>query len=194
MRNSSLFCNGIFSSICMAALFVGAVRAETASEHQSGYGIHAGDILQIFVWEEPALNLEVLVQPDGRFSFPLVGAISAAGRTTEQIQQQITNRIKNYITEPVVVVGIKQIQGNKIYVVGKVNRPGEFIMNHEINVMQALSMAGGATAFASLNSIMILRQVKDKRVAIPFRYGDVADGSKLEQNITLQSGDVVVVP
>lgn len=194
MRNNSLFRNGLFSLICMAALFTGAGRAETASAPPSGYGIHAGDILRISVWKEPDLNLEVLVQPDGRFSFPLAGAISAQGRTTEEIQQEITNRIKHYITEPVVIVGIEKIQGNKIYVIGKVNRPGEFIMNHEVNVMQALSMAGGAMTFASLSSIKILRRVKGERVAIPFSYSDVADGNMLEQNITLQSGDVVVVP
>lgn len=194
MRNNSLFRNGLFSLICMAAILTGAGRAETASEPQSGYGIHAGDILRISVWKEPDLNLEVLVQPDGRFSFPLAGAMSAAGRTTEEIQQEITNRIKQYVTEPVVVVGIEKIQGNKIYVTGKVNRPGEFIMNHEVNVMQALSMAGGATTFASLSTINILRRVKGQQVAIPFSYSDVVDGRMLEQNITLQSGDVVVVP
>ena len=82
----------------------------------------------------------------------------------------------------------------KAYVIGKVNRPGEFPITMETNVMQVLSMAGGLNAFASKGNILILRQVNGKTVKIPFNYNDVEQGDDLEQNILLQRGDVVVVP
>jgi polysaccharide export outer membrane protein len=181
-------------------LLFGSANAEEALENAPApasapnYGVHAGDTLIISVWKEQDLNMEVLVQPDGTFSFPLAGDIKAEGKTTDQIRAEIASRIEQYIPEPVVTVSVKQIQGSKIYVVGKVNRPGEFVMNHSIDVMQALSMAGGASTFAALNDIKILRRINGKQISIPFRYGDVEDGENLGQNIVLQSGDVVVVP
>lgn len=159
-----------------------------------GYTIHAGDMLRISVWKEEDLNLDVLVQPDGHFAFPLAGDIQATGKSTLEIRQEIAKRIEKYIPDPVVTVDVKQIQGNKIYVIGKVNRPGEFVMTHDIDVMQALSMAGGTTTFAALNSIKILRRKGKAQISIPFRYADVEKGMNLDQNIVLQSGDVVVVP
>ena len=91
-------------------------------------------------------------------------------------------------------VSAKQIQGNKIYVVGKVARPGEFTASRYVDVMQALSIAGGVTPFAAVNSIQILRRVNGVQTAIPFKYSKVASGRSLQYNIILQSGDVVVVP
>ena len=98
------------------------------------------------------------------------------------------------MSEPVVIVSLQEINGNTIYVIGQVNNPGEFVMKHAVDVMQALSMAGGTTPFASLNDILILRRLADNQVAVPFRYSDVVRGRRLDQNIRLQSGDVVVVP
>jgi polysaccharide export outer membrane protein len=86
------------------------------------------------------------------------------------------------------------VKGNKIYVIGQVNKPGEFIVNPSVDVMQALSMAGGTTPFAGLASIVILRRSGATREALAFNYTDVVKGRKLTQNIELQSGDVVVVP
>ncbi len=158
------------------------------------YALKPGDILTVSVWKEQDLAQEVLVRPDGKFSFPLAGDIDARGRSVEQVRGEIVKRLEKYIPDPVVAVAVKQIQGNKLYVLGKVSRPGEFIMNSDTDVMQALSMAGGTTTFAGLNRIKILRRVDGKQIAIPFHYADVEDGEHLEQNIILQSGDVVVVP
>ena len=84
--------------------------------------------------------------------------------------------------------------GNKIYVIGKVANPGEFVANRYMDIVQALSVAGGMTPYASANKIKILRRENGKMRAIPFRYGDIEKGENLEQNIILQSGDVVLVP
>ena len=93
-----------------------------------------------------------------------------------------------------VTVSIQEIKGNKVYVIGQVNKPGEFIMNPSVDVMQALSMAGGTTPFASLGDIVILRRTPTGKQSLPFRYNDVVKGRKMDQNIDLQAGDVVVVP
>ena len=84
--------------------------------------------------------------------------------------------------------------GNKIYVIGKVAKSGEVIANRNMDVVQALSVAGGMTPYAAANKIKILRRENGKLTAIPFKYGDIEKGDNLKQNIILQSGDVVVVP
>ncbi len=165
-----------------------------AQDNDDGYHVQPGDILEISVWKELDLNREVLVRPDGGISFPLAGDVSARGKTVEELRIELTNRLIRYIPDLSVTIAVKEVNGNKVYVIGQVNRPGEFVMNLQIDVMQALSMAGGTSPFAALNDILILRRNGNEQIALPFSYGDVIKGRGLEQNILLQSGDVVVVP
>ncbi len=158
------------------------------------YAIGPGDVLNINVWKEEGLQQEVLIRPDGGMSFPLAGDIQAGGKSVLQLQKLLADKIKRYIPDPVVTVSVRQIQNNKIFVVGKVNRPGEYVGSAYIDVMQALAMAGGLNAYASSNNIKILRRVNGNIKSIPFEYDEVANGSKLHQDIILKSGDVVVVP
>ena len=176
-------------------LAVGCAAA-LAAPPDTSYTVKPGDILNIGVWKEPELqNNAVLVQPDGRFSFPLAGQIDANGKTVAQLQQQISMRLTHFITDPVVTVSLAQINGNKVYVLGQVQKPGAFVVNPSVDVMQAISMAGGTTPFAALGSIKILRRTADgSQIALPFNYNDVAHGNDLAQDIILQAGDVVVVP
>lgn len=158
------------------------------------YTVKPGDVLSISVWKEPDLQRPALIRPDGSFSFPLVGEVNARGKTVADLNKIISERLARYIADAVVTVSVQEIKGNKVYVIGQVNKPGEFIVNPSVDVMQALSMAGGTTPFASLGDIMILRRTATGKTALPFRYNDVIRGKRLEQNIDLQSGDVVVVP
>jgi polysaccharide export outer membrane protein len=158
------------------------------------YLLQPGDILEISVWKEPDLQREVLVHPDGRISFPLVGSIMAKGRTVQTVNSSIASRLEKYIPDPVVTVNLKQMSGNRIYVVGKVLKPGEFLTNRTIDVMQALGMAGGLNPFAEGDEILILRRVGGVQKSIPFDYDKVVEGKDLTQNIVLKPGDVVVVP
>jgi polysaccharide export outer membrane protein len=153
-----------------------------------------GDVLQVSVWNEPDLQLEVLVRPDAAFSFPLAGDVPTHGQSVSDLQGELTERLSRYISSPVVTVSVTEILGNKVYVIGQVNKPGVFVVNPQVDVMQALSMAEGATPFAALNDIKILRRNGDEQVAISFKYNDVIKGRELTQNILLQSGDIVVVP
>jgi polysaccharide export outer membrane protein len=143
---------------------------------------------------EQELERQVVVQPDGKISFPLVGILNAAGTTVEAVQMLVAQRLAQYIPDPVVTVSIKEINGNRVYVLGQVQRPGQFIMNPTIDVIQALALAGGTTPFAELNEIKILRREDGTQRLISFRFADMARGRNLEQNIILQSGDVIIVP
>lgn len=167
---------------------------QAAASPESGYIIQPGDILEISVWKEKDLQRDVVVLPDGSLSFPLAGEIQANGKTVEQLRKDISTRLTKYIPGAVVTIAAKQVQGNKIYVVGKVARPGEYTASRYVDVMQALSMAGGVTPFAAVNSIQVLRRVNGVQTAIRFRYSKVESGRSLQSNIILQSGDVVVVP
>ena len=159
------------------------------------YYVQAGDTLDVSVWKEEDLQKQVLVRPDGRISFPLIGDIDVAGRTIDELRQEITDRLVKFIPDLTVTVTIQSINGNRIYVIGKVNSPGSFVVNPRVDVMQALSLAGGTTAFATLDDIIILRRESDgSQRAISFRYKDVARGRSLDQNVILHSGDIVVVP
>jgi len=158
------------------------------------YKVNAGDILEVSVWKEEDLQRQAVVRPDGFFSFPLTGDIRAEGETVEGIRQEVASRVSRFIPEPVVHVAILEPRGSKVYVIGQVTRPGEFLINRYVDVVQALSMAGGTTPFAQLDSIKILRRQGETQMAIPFAYGDIAAGKRLQQNIVLKPGDTVLVP
>lgn len=177
----------------MCALFL-AIASPVNAQQPPDYRIHAGDELEINVWKEMDLLRKVIIRPDGKFSFPLTGDINAAGRTVVEIQADIERLLKKYIPEPVVTVSVTTLGGNQIYVIGQVNKPGAYMMNPQLNVLQALTVAGGATAYAALNDILILRGTGQKQQKMSFHYGDVSKGRALEQNILLEAGDVVVVP
>jgi polysaccharide export outer membrane protein len=158
------------------------------------YTVNPGDVLNVSVWKEDGMQSDVLVRPDGKFSFPLTGDIVAKGHSVDEIRVQLTEKLSRLIPDAVVSVSTMQIAGNKIYVIGQVNRPGEIIANPPLNIMQALSVAGGTTAFADLNDIRIIRSTANGQTSIKFRYRDIEKGKRLEQNIVLQAGDILVVP
>ena len=170
------------------------VLASTPGSGESAYLIQPGDILDISVWKEEDLLRQVLVRPDGGISFPLAGDLQAAGKSISELQDLMTTRLGKYIPDPLITVAVRQLDGNKIYVIGKVNKPGEIIANRNLDVVQALSVAAGMTPYAAANKIKILRRKNGKLTAIPFKYGEIEKGENLQQNIILQSGDVVLVP
>jgi polysaccharide export outer membrane protein len=179
--------------LLMTAVFL-IPLSRIAHASEDTYKIQPGDVLEVSVWKEESLLRQVLVRPDGGMSFPLVGDVQAAGHSVEELRAVVTERLRKYIPDPVVTVSTQQLNGNKVYVIGKVARPGEFVANRYIDVVQALSVAGGMTPYAAANKIKVLRRENGKLKSIPFRYGDIEKGESLEQNIILQSGDVVLVP
>jgi polysaccharide export outer membrane protein len=191
-RFSRWFC-GLLLAVATAAS--GANFAAPPATPDAPYTVKPGDTLMVSVWKEPELQRPVLVEPDGTFSFPLCGQIDARDKTVGQLQQEISKHLGHFITDPVVTVSLQKISGNRVYVIGQVTKPGTFIVNPRVDVMQAIAMAGGTTPFASLGNIKIIRRTANGgQEALPFNYNDVVHGNDLSQNITLEAGDVVVVP
>ena len=198
---------GIFLSMGMLMLFL-VVLAGCAHSHTSntegvpeiepavdpGYRLGAEDVMLISVWKDEQLTREVVVRPDGLFSFPLVGDVEAKDRTVDEIRSELAKRLTKYIPTANVSVALVKVLSYKVYVLGRVNKPGEYLVGHYTDVLQALSMAGGLTPFAAENDIKIVRRVNGQQQTFPFWYGHVRKGYDLEQNILLQRGDVVMVP
>jgi polysaccharide export outer membrane protein len=166
-------------------------RAACASDE---YLLQPGDMLMVSVWKEADLSSEVLVRPDGGITMPLAGDVPAAGHSVEEVRAAIDERLRKFIPDPSVTVMVKQTLGNQIFVIGKVNRPGPYPIVRPVDVMQALSLAGGMTPFASADHIRVLRRDGQHQTTMSFRYSDVERGRDLQQNIVLRSGDTVVVP
>jgi len=180
--------------ICLAAA-VPAAAADTAMPAiGQSYLIGPGDVLEISVWKEEALTKLVTVLPDGKISFPLIGETMATGKTVAQLKDEIETRLARYVPDPVLSVSIYQMNSLNIYVVGRVNKPGRFALNANADVLQALAMAGGLNSFAKRGQIKVFRKQDGNTKIFDFDYDDVTDGKKLEQNIQLVRGDVIVVP
>jgi len=161
------------------------------------YQINAGDVLSLAVWNEPSLSSEQFsVRPDGFVSIPVIGEIRASKKTIVELQASIAKGLSRYLKdEPTVVVSILANNGSLIYVLGKVGRPGAFPLNGPMDVTQALAFAGGLNSFAAENKVKVLRRDDSGRQrSIKFKYGQVKDGDKLDTNILLRSGDIVLVP
>lgn len=167
---------------------------ENASPKIASYVIGPGDLLKISVWKEEGMDQQVLVKPDGGITFPLAGDINASGMTTIELTQELVKKLKRYIPNPNVTVSVLQAVSNKVFVIGKVNRPGEFNATGYMDVLQALTMAGGLTPYADSDDIKIIRRTKEGNKVMEFDYDDVASGERLDMNIILQAGDTVVVP
>ncbi|MDH4371164.1 MAG: polysaccharide export protein [Nitrospira sp.] len=178
----------------LSGLGGGITTTAMASQVDPEYRLGAEDIMLISVWKDEQLTREVVVRPDGMFSFPLIGDVQAEDRTVDQIRTDLVQRLTKYIPNANVSVAVNKVASYKVYVVGRVNKPGEYVIGHYADVLQALSLAGGLTPFAAENDIKVMRRVRGEQHAIPFRYGDMRKGRELEQNIVLQRGDVVMVP
>lgn len=165
-----------------------------ASSNPDEYRIGPEDVLEISVWKEEELQREVLVRPDGGVSFPLAGDVRVAGKTPLEVEQDITARVQKYIPEAVVTVSVKIVSGYTIFVNGKVKSPGKFVIGRYMDVMQAITLAGGLDTFAKEDSIQVIRREGSKQVVHKFNYNQVKKGKNLSQNIVLKSGDTIVVP
>ena len=166
----------------------------TAERYSAPYMVGPGDILDIAVWKNQDLSKQLPVLPDGKISFPLIGEIVVAGKSISQISEELKNKLSQYIPEPVLSVSVHQVNSLLIYVIGKVNNPGMFALNTNVNALQALAMAKGMNTFAKKDEIKIFRKKDGKTITFDFDYDDVSEGKNLDQNIQLERGDIIVVP
>lgn len=161
----------------------------------ASYLLAPGDAVEITVWKEEGLQQQqFLIGPDGNIVYPLIGTITAAGRTIHDLKELLSVKLADYIADPSVSVKLLNNQGNAVFVIGKVNKPGMVFAGRRIDVLQALSLAGGLTVFANDSNINVQRRVGNEIKVFPFDYSDVIDGDDLEQNILLEPGDTITVP
>jgi len=191
MKNIKIKCLLLLSLIGLSPVIL--AEDLVSSMNNNSYLLVPEDVLDISVWKEEGLQSEVLVRPDGKLSFPLVGHIQAAGRTPEQVEQVIKGRLKAFIPDPVVTVLVRHVSGKKVYVIGKISKPGQYVVQNGTDVMQVLSLAGGLTPFANAKDLKVLRRTGANQTVFKFNYDEVSTGLKLEQNMLLDAGDVVVV-
>ncbi len=158
------------------------------------YTIAPADVLEISIWGEEELARQLVVRPDGKVSFPLIGDIEVAGKTTSQVKKLVEEKIRPYIPEASATVIVSQLGSLQYFVIGKVAKPGMFNVSKPLTVLQALAMAGGLTTFANESNISIVRYYGEKTTRFPFNYKEVKQGKNLQQNILLERGDVVLVP
>jgi polysaccharide export outer membrane protein len=171
-----------------------AERTIKESEVDSSYVIGPMDILEIQVWKEPDFSRQVLVRPDGKITLPLIGDIPASGMNTLGLKALLTEKLEGFVDSPEVTVTLVEIRSKNFYIIGKVNRPGTFLLSPNMTVLQALSAAGGLAQWADGDSIRIIRRSGGKEEIIPFDYNKVISGKKLELNILLMPNDTIIVP
>jgi polysaccharide export outer membrane protein len=170
-----------------------AGNAGTADD--DSYVIGVDDLLSINVWKEPDVSRSVPVRSDGKISLPLVGEVMAGGKTPKALKAEITEKLKNFISEPEVTVIVQEMRSKKFNIMGQVARPGSFQLTGNMTVLDALALAGGFRDFAKKKDIYVLRKKADGTdERLPFNYKDVIKGKNSQQNIRLMPGDTVVIP
>ncbi len=183
-----------------STLLLGACGASPTydwkAENALGYRVGSGDVLKISVWKHDELSQPtVMVRPDGAISLPLLGDVPAAGRSTTEISNEVATRLRQFFQDqPPVTVQVAEAKSYRIYVVGEVQKPGEFVPGAEITVLQSLALAAGFTRFANPDRIIVVRRDARGERRIPFDFSGVVERGELQQNLALQPGDVVVVP
>jgi polysaccharide export outer membrane protein len=152
-------------------------------------------LLTINVWKEAEVSRSLPVRSDGKISLPLVGEVQAAGRTPLQLEEEIANKLRSYITDPEVTVMVQQINSERYNILGQVAKPGSYSLALTTSVLDAIATAGGFRDFAKKKGIYILRRNSaGGQTRISFNYQDVIKGKSPEQDIRLQPNDTVVVP
>ena len=173
-----------------------SVAAEFVLQSNAGasYVLGAGDVLEITTWKDAALTKQVVVLPDGSISFPLIGEVVAAGKSVNSLQKELETKIRNFVTDPVLAVVVTQVNSMVIYVLGKVIKPGRFSINTNVNVLQALAIAGGLNPYAKKDRIKIIREEGGATKVFDFDFEAVLKETNLDKNIRLMRNDLVLVP
>ena len=183
----------LFASLAGAA--AGADTTTTPPSIAAGatdYRLGAEDVIDVFVWKEPELSTTVVIRPDGKISLPLANELEASGKTAAELQREISERLRKYITEPIVNVMVKQINSLKISVLGEVRKPDVYRIKNQVTVLDAIAMAGGFTDLARPNRVVVLRNTASgpQRIKINVKQ-TVADAAG--QPFYLQPQDTVYV-
>ena len=163
-----------------------------AASTSNDYRLAAGDKLRIEVYKDAQLSQALQVRPDGKVTLPLVGDIVAAGRTSTELRDTIAKALTEYIANPTVTVIVTETMPQVVYVTGEVNKPGPYTMGAgQLNILQALAMAGGLTDFANRKDIRVMRKGPSGMQTLKFNYKDALESTR--EPLPLKAGDTVVV-
>jgi len=171
----------------------GAPAAEGVKPPED-YVIGTDDVLTVSFWREKDLSTDVVVRPDGKITLPLINDVYAAGLTPDQLREKVLTEAARFIEDPAPTVVVKQINSRKAFITGEVAKPGPYVLTSPTTVLQLIAMAGGLQEFAQKKDIMIVRMEAGRQLSFSFDYSSVVKRKKLEQNIFLKPGDVIVVP
>ena len=150
--------------------------------------------MEIVTWKEPDFTKEVIVRNDGKFSFPLLDDVRAENLTTMQVKQIIEKGLNEYLDSPVVTVILKSPQSQKYYILGEIQKTGEYQIAKRLTVLQAFALAGGFTEWASKKEIILLRVEQGKQRIIRINYKNIIKGKDLDQNVEVKPDDTIIVP
>lgn len=186
---------GIWMVMLGLMLFTPTLSLAQSSTPVADYLVGPGDILNIAVWKDESLTRQCVVLPDGKIAFPLIGQMTAAGRTVADISKELEQKLARFAPGVDLSVGVHQVNSLIVYVIGRVNSPGRFVLNTDVNVLQALAMSGGLNPFAKRGDIKIFREAEGGGTKVyTFDYDAVSSGDNIRGNIRLKRGDVIVVP
>jgi polysaccharide export outer membrane protein len=166
----------------------------SADISDAGYVIGPGDLLAIDVWKEEELSKQVSVRLDGKISLPLVNDVQAAGLTATELRNHLTEQYKDFVDVPEVAVTVIESRSKRIYLLGKVARPGEYPMQKNMTVVQAISLAGGLAEWADSSDVKLIRKIKGTEKTFRVDYDAIVSGEDLAQNVQLQPDDTIFVP
>ena len=169
--------------------------ASSSKAHDEHFIIGNDDVLAISVWKEPELTKAIPVRSDGKISLPLVGEMQATGKTPLQLELDITEKLKNFITTPEVTVIVQTVNSRKFNMLGEVNKPGEYPLTASTTIMDAIAMAGGFKDFAKKTGVYVLRKGPDGSEShLKFNYKEFIKGKNSSQNIRIEPNDTIIVP
>jgi polysaccharide biosynthesis/export protein len=173
-----------------------AMMDKLSNAVSSEYVIGAEDVLDITVWRNPDLSRQVQVRPDGRFSMPIIRDVIAVGKTPTKLADEMTNRLKEYVQNPVVAVTLKEVNSSNIFLLGEVASPGKYPLKSKTTLLQGITIAGGFKETAARNQIVIFRftEVAPGLKRFTASYDDIVLRSGIADNFELKPGDTLVVP
>ena len=178
----------------------GPSKSEVVSKSSSNeFLLGPEDVLEVVVWRNQDLSRQVIVRPDGMISMPVIGDVQAAGLTPDQLAEKITKRLKEYKENPTVSVSVKEVNSYNVFVLGEVMKPGKYQLKSYTTVLQAISLAGGFTPYASKNKLQVVRHVSNgtggwREVRLAMAYDDLLKGRGDPEYFMVRSGDTIVVP
>jgi len=197
----------VILTVCALVLWTLHVNAEgqnhAVTQNEPNYSLSVTndyllgpeDVLEITVWRSADLSKVVTVRPDGKISLPLIGDVSAMGRTATQLASDISAKLKEYKENPQASIVVKEVNSYAIYVLGEVIKPGKYPLKIKTTLLQAITLASGFTATAARNKMVVFRFGNEgQQIKVKASYDDIVLRDGFNQNIELKPGDQIVVP